>query len=578
MTQRSTASRRFERIRLARGWIWLLAPIAAFVSHASYLPNGFSWLDHIDIEQQAAIVPLSGWTTAFLTRFGDTGFHRPLVTLAHSLDRVLYGDWAPGFHLTNVLLHAGVVAAAVPFVRCLLRVGPLAAAVAGLVMAVHPLSSLPVGAISYRPELLVGLFTLLAVRFHASARRSGQWTSAAAASIATLLALLAKETALVLVPALIALWELSSRPPTPWKRSAGLFTGEAVAIAAWLGLRLHAVPDLWHATSIPLPLSQALGTRLAVLGTRLLELSVPLRPSLSDPVRIVELWSLPALLTVSVGLGAILLLWRGGLRSPWSVAGLFTGVALAPALNLVPLPRFSSPHYGYFASLGVGMFAALGMRAFASSPKLDRIFRAGLGVWLATAAVATFTAGPRYHDDVSLFGPEVARDPLFLEGRSYLGDALAAGHQDELAAQHYEIALQGAAGVLAYVDGRSVAINLAGVRLRQQRFAEAETLLAAAARDAPPRLRAPIAYDRALVAWKLGDPARVVALLDAASADWEQPEPLLLRAQALRRLGRTREAAETLRRVLPLVDEPRRRELERVLLMLSRGRAEPLGQ
>jgi hypothetical protein len=71
------------------------------------------------------------------------------------------------------------------------------------------------------------------------------------------------------------------------------------------------------------------------------------------------------------------------------------------------------------------------------------------------------------------------------------------------------------------------------------------------------------------VAWKLGDPERVVTLLDAADTDWREPEPLLLRVQALRRLGRTAEAVETLRRVLPLVDEPRREELERVLLMLS---------
>jgi tetratricopeptide (TPR) repeat protein len=572
MIHRSTASGRRAGTPLAPGVAWLLVPIAALVTHASYVANGFTWLDHLDIERQAAVLPLSDWTTAFVTRFGDTGFYRPLVTLAHSLDRALYGDWAAGFHVTNVLLHAAVVAASVPFVRCLFALGPLEAAVAGLVMAVHPLSSLPAGAISYRPELLLSLFTLLAIRFHASARRSGRWTAASAAAGATLLALLSKETALLYIPALVLVWELASRPPTPWKGSAGLFAAEAVAIAVWLALRLHAVPELWHATSTPLPWSQALGTRLAVLGTRLLELVLPLKPALSDAVRVVGIGSLPALLTSAVGLGAILLVLRRGLRSPWSVAVIFTGVALAPALNLVPLPRFSSPHYGYLASLSAGALAVLALRTASGSPKLVRGLQAGLGVWLVTAAVSTFAAGPRYHDDLSLFGPEVARDPWFLEGRSQLGDALVAAHRDELAAQHYEVALKGSEGILAYVDGRSVAINLAGVRLRQQRFAEAEALLAAAARDAPPRLRGPIAYDRALVAWKLGDPERVVALLDAAGTDWQDPEPLLLRVQALRRLGRTDDAVETLRRVLPLVDEPRRAALERVLLMLSRER------
>jgi hypothetical protein len=287
-------------------------------------------------------------------------------------------------------------------------------------------------------------------------------------------------------------------------------------------------------------------------------------------VRVVGIGSPPALLSAGVVLGAALLVLRRGLHSPASAALLFTGVALAPALNLVPLPRFSSPHYGYLASLGAGTLVVLAFRTAAGSPRLVRAFRAGFGVWLAVAAVATFSAGPRYHDDVSLFGPEVARDPEFLEGRSYLGDALVAEHRDDLAAQHYEIALSGSEGVLAYVDGRTVAINLAGVRIRQQRFEEAEALLAAAAQGAPSRLRAPIAYDRAVVAWKLHDPEQVVALLDAAGVDWREPEPLLLRVQALRRLGRTGEAVETLRRVIPLVDEPRRRALERALRMLSR--------
>jgi tetratricopeptide (TPR) repeat protein len=562
---------------------WLLVPVATLLSHASYVANGFTWLDHLDIERGAAIVPLSEWTAAFLTRYGDTGFYRPLVTLVHSLDRAVFGDWAPGFHATNVLLHAAVASAAVPFARCLFGLAPREALLAGLVMAVHPLSSLPTGAVSYRPELLVALFTLLAVSLHARALQSGRWPDAVAAAVATLLALFSKETALLYVPALIVVRELTIRGPAEqgalrtragvspkfWFRWNVPEVAVAAAVAGWVALRLHAVPELWRAASEPLPWSQALGTRLAVLGTRLLELVLPVAPPLSDATRVVGIGSPAALLTAVVAIGALLVVLRLGLRSPWSAALLFTGVALAPALNLVPLPRFSSPHYGYLASLGAGVLAVLALRTAAGSPRLARALQVGFGVWLAVAAVSTFAAGPRYRDDLSLFGPEVASDPWFLEGRSHLGDALVAQQRDELAEQHYEIALEEPEGILAYVDRRSVAINLAGIRLRQQRFAEAETLLAAAARDAPPRLRGPIAYNRALVAWKQGDAERVVALLDAADTDWREPEPLLLRVQALRRLGRTGEAVESLRRVLPLVDEPRRAELERVVRMLS---------
>src|SRR5919108_4391650 len=76
-----------------------------FLVHASYIANGFVWLDHGDIESGRAIVPLPQIYTALLTRFGETGFYRPVVTALYSLDAAIYDGWAPGYHLTNIVLH-----------------------------------------------------------------------------------------------------------------------------------------------------------------------------------------------------------------------------------------------------------------------------------------------------------------------------------------------------------------------------------------------------------------------------------------------------------------------------------------
>src|SRR3989338_4340814 len=90
--------------------------LAVFLFYLSYINNGFTWLDHGDIERGRAIIPITNLKDAFFTRFGQTGFYRPVVTIINSIDFALYGLWAHGFHLTNVILHTAVSGAAVLFI------------------------------------------------------------------------------------------------------------------------------------------------------------------------------------------------------------------------------------------------------------------------------------------------------------------------------------------------------------------------------------------------------------------------------------------------------------------------------
>ncbi|MFQ5632442.1 MAG: hypothetical protein ACE5I1_27040, partial [bacterium] len=116
------------------------------LTHASYINNGFAWLDNGDIVQSRAILSMTELLKAFTQPFGETGFYRPLVTIFHSLDFAIYGDWAPGFHLTNVLLHCAAAACAVLFVMAFFSIPIRKSMFAALIFAIHPLSWLPVGA------------------------------------------------------------------------------------------------------------------------------------------------------------------------------------------------------------------------------------------------------------------------------------------------------------------------------------------------------------------------------------------------------------------------------------------------
>ena len=536
--------------------------------HASYINNGFTWLDHIDIQQGAAIVAPSGWPAAFTTRYGDTGFYRPLVTLAHSLDALLYGQEAAGFHLTNVLLHLVVAVSGILFLTCFFPVEPRESQLAGLILVAHPLGWLPTGSISYRPELLVGLGTLLAIYFHTRARRTGDVFRIALTVAAILVALFSKETALVWIPCFILLWEVSvprrSSSTYPLLRKAWpLLVTELGALVLYVCLRVQAVPETWRVPPLSLSLSQAVGTRLHVLSGRLLEMVSPLKPGLSDATPIVSMESLSAILCGLILLLGAGLVFRLGLRSEWSVATLFLAVAIAPGANLVPLPRFNSPHYGYLAPVGVAMFVLLTRRALARKhSRLDEPFKWAVLCWLGVMSIVTFVSGFQFADDQTLFGPEVARDTRFLEGHYYLGNYFMDRAQYDRAGVELEAALSGSPSVIAYVDRPSALINLAGVRLHQSRLAESEELLLEAVGAASEPQLAAIAYNRALVARERDDYASVVSLLRERDYRWERPEPWLLLASALQRVDRTQEAVDALRQALPLVDEETRRKLE----------------
>ncbi len=109
-----------------------------------------------------------------LTHVHSANWH-PLTTLSHELDCSLYGLWAGGHHLTNVLLHA---AASVTLFLALRR---LTGAVwrSGIVAAffcLHPLHVESVAWVSERKDVLSGLFfglTLWAYAGYARSRERG---------------------------------------------------------------------------------------------------------------------------------------------------------------------------------------------------------------------------------------------------------------------------------------------------------------------------------------------------------------------------------------------------------------------
>jgi hypothetical protein len=548
--------------------IGLLCMAVIIAVHGTYIANGFIWLDHGDIEDGRAIIPLSQWMNAFVTPFAATGFYRPLVTLLHSLDAAIWNSWAPGYHCTNLALHAAAAFAASLFLGCFVPLSRLERWAVVLAFGVHPVAILPTGCISYRSEPLMALFSFIAVWSYANARRDGKIGWFAAIFLSTAFACMAKETAFFYIPSFILLWEfiqirLSARQQTGATtdhENGSLFGGTvregtkrwpavivaAAALGAVFYLRHHALPLTWRITPVALPPLQGVATRLSVIARHLVNLVSPLPPLFSDAVTIVGVQYLLAGIG-AIALGAILLL-KFRRRFPFQVMtmAMLIAIELFPALNIVPLPRFFSPHYAYLAVAPAAGAAILLTRT------IRRVFRPGIAygfclLWLCwglAAGVSTIRSGKRFKSDLTFFTPEVQKDRRFLEAWFYLGNYHLDNSEYGKAWNDYEQGVQSGPGFIAFVDRPQVLVNQAGAAMQLNDLSSADSVLRLAMDCSPPAWQRVIASNRAFIAGRRGDYGAVIALLAGKEEYLQFPEPCLILADALRHSGQEKEAAE----------------------------------
>ncbi|MBX7102120.1 MAG: hypothetical protein K1X89_30675 [Myxococcaceae bacterium] len=493
---------------------------ASLLVHAPALGNGFTWLDHGDLEQGAALAKPGALSDVFATPYARTGFYRPLTALTLSLDAA---GGPPRFHLTNLLLHA--LAALLVFkLGQSLGLSDFAAAAGALAFSLHTTTSLVANQLTYRGEAML-LCALLLVLL-GQVRRSA-WL----AGLGVLLGCFTKETAFVLVPLLMAGLSLWRRP------GVAVVGASALAWAAALAARL-AVGVTWKFQGPPLEGATWVGTRLAVLGRELTWLLWPWRGALCDAVPISSLTSGPALQGLAAITVAGVLAWK---VRPW---GLLALLAATPMLSLVPIPRMASPHYLYvplaFLALALGEWAAR-----------ERWSRAALLVLCAALGVSSFVDAGRYHDDAALFEREVALGPQCREAHLYWGDALRAKGALDDAARAYAIAAEPSPGFVSYSDEAAALTNLGVVRMEQDRPQDAfEPLSRAHALPADPRSHRERAYNLAAAALELQRFPLAESLLRPEA---ERPDPLPgaleVLAHAVGAQGREDEAQALMARV-----------------------------
>ena len=410
--------------------IGLVVALTAFLVYANSLANGFAW-DDSNIIVSNRLLHGSPWElfgNIDSARIEATPFYRPVTMLSFWLEGRLHGQNPFLMHLFNVLLHSLNAFLVYRLARTLLG-NSRAAMMAGLLFAVHPINAEGVNFLSGgRNTLLSCSCALLAYLLHRRSIREKRTLLSVAASAVFLAGLFSKETALGILPFIIA---LEFTHPASEDRDR--------RIAAAIRLIPYAAGTICYVILRSIALSGA-GVQLEILsglGTRILNniyiiprylLSVVWPQSISNWYLLPEDFHLLALPLAAAWLFIVLvlgwLLTRGRRRATlFGLCWLF--VFMLPVSGIIPFP--SAPLADrFFYAPGIGLWIIIADQLSAVFDRSSSFNRYCTGLSLAVLAVlASFTIVRNldWKDDFSLFSRYVRQYPDVAWGYHNLGCA-----------------------------------------------------------------------------------------------------------------------------------------------------------
>jgi len=361
-------------------------------------------------------------------------YYRPLFTAYLTLNYQIFGLWEPGWHLTNLLVHA-TVTVFIYFLLKRLSGDQLIAMLAALIFGLHPAHVESVSWISGIPDPLAALFYVPSMIWYVRYREEGgrKWL---AASVVTFgLSALCKETALAL-PLVLGVWELAHLKT---KKGLALRLKEivlqlvpfAVVAVGYLAIRFSVLGLIsWkHPFMAQVPDAAIWMTVPYVFVNYLKHLIAPFYLSLIySPAFITSASDTRFLLSVGVllGLGYIFWIYRKRLNAEVSVALALIIAPLLPVLNLrvFHYEYVIQDRYLYLPSIGFCYLVAICITRLASR-------RSFLAVAISAVVILAFGASTVlqnrvWHSSVALWQRAVYHSPNsrsthYNLGLAYLG-------------------------------------------------------------------------------------------------------------------------------------------------------------
>jgi tetratricopeptide (TPR) repeat protein len=454
----------FDKHKTATRALILCVAVVA-VCYANSLPNAFILDDILIVGANEHIRHIDPVHFLFQSYWGDlnhAGIYRPLTIFSYSLEYPIWHVWAPGFRLTNLLIHA--VNGWLVFLLALgLLESPAAALAASVVYVIHPAQTEAVVSIVGRSELLAaGFFFAAWLAF----RKGHTWLSA----LAYFLAVLAKESAITF-PA-IAMIEMAitsgslQKLQNSWRRFAVL----ALTGVGYLALRFYVLGGL----GIPAT-GQYLNGTLTLFQRWLTSGRVFLQyfRLLVAPGQIASDYDFNSIAIASatdwdawLGLGIVASLIIGALivakrRPAVSVGILFFFVALLPVSNwIMPIALLMAERFLYTPIFGFALLAGL-IWAGIEQQSIRRVVAAGV---MAVSVLLCISHNYVWQDTLTFHENAVRVVPNNARARLGYGFALLRINKNEQAREQFEAGLRilpesapllaGLASTMMRIDGQ----------------------------------------------------------------------------------------------------------------------------
>lgn len=440
--------------------------LIAFGVYLNTLSNGFVYDDDAQVVENIWIKSIKYIPRIFLTDvwkfYGDatSSYYRPMMHIVYMMNYKIFGLSPWGFHLVNILLHAGVSILVLFVARRLIgAVRPADSSgylsppfVAGLLFAVHPIHTEVVAWVAGVPELLFTLFSLLALYLYIQA---GQGEAPSHRSLSYPLsigsfaiAIFSKETAIVL-PLFLVIYDYAFKDlPDRWIVSAKRCVPYVAIAAICLIMRLIALGGVaplrrhgdlsFHECAINVfPLfSRYLGKLLLPVNLNAFYVFHPIRS-------IAELEGIVSLAVTSLFLLLLILSFRKNKVAFFCLV--VTAVPLIPVLYIRGVgENVFAERYLYLPSVGYGILLALLIQwASRRIPKwrtpVAIVLLVGIGGFFS---VGTFERSGIWKDNYSLWTDTLKKSPDGAIPHASMGDALLSlGRVDE-AIRHYDVALE----------------------------------------------------------------------------------------------------------------------------------------
>lgn len=428
-------------------WLLFIGGVVALIAYFPALQAGFIWDDDRYVTNNRLLTAPDGLWRIWFSQDAPSQYV-PLTYTSFWLEYSLWGLWAQGYHIVNVLLHAvnGWL-----LWRLLKSLAIPGAWLAAALFLLHPVQVESVAWISERKNVLSLLFMLLATdawrKFLDDASVSStRWYRRAL--IFQVLALASKATACTLPAALVvALWlkgmKLDRRR---WRQLAPF-----VALGIGMGL-LAMWWERHHQGTAGDVFALSFLERLIVAGRAvwfyLGKILWPTDLTFIYPqwqINTTDPWAYAGLLACVIVTVAIYLA-RHRTGNSIGIAGLFYLGMLVPLLGFIMLYTFRytfvADHYQYVASIGPLTLLAAGLtKGIARLLNQREAPFVICGPLLLTLGILTWKQAGIYQNHGTIWRDTLTKNPNCWMAENNLGNFLARQGQPEEAITHYQKAL-----------------------------------------------------------------------------------------------------------------------------------------